>query len=129
VNVDDWVQGYARAWEDADDDAAVALFTQDASYSASVFEEPFVGGDAIRGYWKGVTSRQREVVVRTGRPIIAQDRVAVEWWTTMIDLDHGDVTLPGCLLLRFDGSGLCTDLWEYWHVEPGRRDPPSGWGE
>ena len=63
-----------------------------------------------------------------GQPIVTDARVAVEWWTTMVDPDEGEVTLPGCLLLRFAPDGRCRDLWEYWRVAPGRPDPPAGWG-
>ena len=73
-----WIQRYRRAWETADADEVVDLFTPDASYRSSVFREPF--------------------------------------------------TLPGCLLLRFAADGRCRDLWEYWQVQPGRQDPPDGWG-
>jgi hypothetical protein len=63
-----------------------------------------------------------------GQPIITPDRVAVEWWTTMIDPDDGEITLPCCLLLRFAADGRCQDLWEYWQTRSGRQDPPDGWG-
>jgi len=38
-------------------------------------------------------------------------------------------TLPGCLLLRFEPDGRCSDLREYWNLEPGLRKPFPGWGE
>jgi hypothetical protein len=41
----------------------------------------------------------------------------------MIDPDEGEITLPGCQLLRFAPDGRCSDLWEYWQVQPGRQDP------
>ena len=63
-----------------------------------------------------------------GRPFVDGDRAAVEWWTTMDDSDDGEVTLPGCLLLRFAPDGRCTALREYWHLEPGRHEPHDGWG-
>jgi hypothetical protein len=62
-----------------------------------------------------------------GRPFIEGPRVAVEWWATMID-DGGELTLPGCLLLRFESDGRCSDFREYWNLESGRRDPFTGWG-
>jgi len=67
----------------------VDLFTPDASYRSSVFREPFLGSDAIRSYWQRGAGTQREVAVRMGRPIITDDRMAVEWWTTMIDRAGG----------------------------------------
>jgi hypothetical protein len=63
-----------------------------------------------------------------GTPFIERDRVAVEWWTTMIG-GGDEVTLPGCLLLRFDADGRCSDLREYWMRERGWREPFPGWGE
>jgi hypothetical protein len=125
---DQRIERYRRAWETADADEVVCLFTPDASYRSSVFREPYLGSDAIRQYWQRGAGTQRGVAVRMGRPLITDDRVAVEWWTTMIDPDEGEITLPGCLLLRFAPDGRCRDLWEYWQVQQGRQDAPDGWG-
>jgi hypothetical protein len=123
-----WIERYRRAWETADVGEVVDLFTPDASYRSSVFRDPGLGSDAISQYWQRGAGTQREVAVRMGRPVITDSRVAVEWWTTMIDPDEGEITLRGCLLLRFAPDGRCQDLWEYWQVQPGRQDPPDGWG-
>jgi hypothetical protein len=123
----EWLEAYRRAWEDADVEAAVGLFTEEAVYRSSPFREPSVGHDGIRSYWAGATATQEETRVRIGEPIIAGDRVAAEWWATMRD-EGEDITLPGCLVLRFAPDGRCEELREYWHVEPGHRDPPVGWG-
>ena len=123
-----WIERYRRAWETADADEVVALFTSDAWYWSSVFRKPYQGSDAIRRYWLTGAGSQREVAVRMGQPVTTPGRVAVEWWATMIDPDEGEITLPGCLLLRFAADGRCRDLWEYWQVHPGRQYPPDGWG-
>jgi hypothetical protein len=60
--------------------------------------QPSLGSAAIRQYWQRGAGRQREVAVRMGPPIITDDRVAVEWCTTMIDPDESEIALPGCLL-------------------------------
>ncbi|MFY9932475.1 MAG: nuclear transport factor 2 family protein [Streptosporangiaceae bacterium] len=128
MSIEQWVERYRRAWETADADEIVDLFTPDGSYRSSVFREPHVGHGAIRRYWNRAAGTQRDVRVLMGQPVITAERVAVEWWTTMTDPDDGEVTLPGCLLLRFGPDGRCLDLWEYWQVQPGRREPPPGWG-
>jgi SnoaL-like domain len=129
MTYEQWIERYRQAWERADEDEIADLFTPDARYRSSVFREPFVGTQAIREYWRRGAGSQHEVVVRMGRPIATKARVAVEWWTTMVDPDEGAITLPGCLLLRFAPDGRCRDLWEYWQVAPGRLDPPAGWGD
>jgi hypothetical protein len=62
-----------------------------------------------------------------GAPFAGGDRVAVEWWATMVD-DDGEYTLPGCLLLELAPDGRCRSLREYWNLEQGRREPFPGWG-
>src|SRR5262249_22759210 len=121
VTPDQRIERYQRAWGTADADAVVDLFTPGGSYRSSVFREPFVGSDAIQQYWQCGAGSQREVAVRMGRPS-PTTRVAVEWWTTMIDPYEGEITLPGCLLLHFVPDGRCWDLWEYWQVQQRRQD-------
>jgi hypothetical protein len=107
----DWIEGYARAWEQDDADLLLTLFTEDASYRSSPFREPNRGHDGIRAYWTRAAGTQTGV-----------------WWTTMDDADDGTVTLPGCLLLQFAPDGRCFDLREYWNVEAGTAEPHEGWG-
>ena len=128
MDVRDWAYRYARAWETRDAEAAAALFTEDATYRSSPFEEPYRGRDGVRRYWSEVTSTQENVEVAIGRMLVDGNQALVEWWTQM---ENGGtpVTLPGSLLLDFDDSGLCQALREYWNLEIGARIPPhDGWG-
>lgn len=126
--LNEWIEGYRRAWEERDADAAAALFAPDATYRSNIFEEPHKGRDGVRAYWQSVTSSQSEVRVAMGRPCVDGSRVTVEFWTNM-RVEGAEVTLPGCLLLDFDEEGLCRRLREYWHFAPGTAEPPAGWGE
>jgi ketosteroid isomerase-like protein len=124
----EWVERYGRAWETADEELVLSLFTESAHYRSSPFREPYVGHDEIRAYWRRGAGGQANTRVRMGRPFVDGHRVAVEWWTTMSD-DGEDVTLSGCLLLRFEADGRCSDLREYWNLERGHHEPFGGWGE
>jgi SnoaL-like domain len=128
VRVEEWSDRYARAWEEADDNAVGALFTEDATYRSDPFKEPHRGRDGIRRYWREVTATQANVEVAVGRTLAIESRALVEWWTQM-DSDGTPVTLPGALILDFDERGLCRALREYWNLEIGTRmPPPKGWG-
>jgi SnoaL-like domain len=124
---DEWIEAYGRAWEERDPAAAAALFTEDALYRSHPLREPHVGSEGVRAYWTRATLTQADVDVRFGDPLVVGDKVAVEWWATMQDED-AEETIPGCLLLRFAEDGRCEELREYWHAEPGRHEPPDGWG-
>jgi ketosteroid isomerase-like protein len=123
-----WLERYRRAWEEGDVEGFVRLFTEDAIYHSHPFREPHLGHDGIRAYVGGAIGTQEQVEVRFGEPIVEGGRAAAEWWATMEDEEDGEVTLPGCLILRFAADGRCEELREYWHLEQGRREPRSGWG-
>jgi len=126
--VNAWSEAYRLAWEAADSAAAGALFSEDASYRSNIFEEPHLGRTGVEDYWTNVTSVQSQVRVQMGSPVIEGERVIVEFWTTML-AGGEELTLPGCLLMRFNEEGLCMDLREYWQTLPELREPPPGWGE
>ena len=128
MDVRSWLEAYRKAWEDRDADAAAALFAEDSTYRSNIFEDPYVGRGGVHAYWTEATRTQQDVRVVMGSPFVDGDRVAAEFWTTMVN-DGAEITLPGCLLLRFGPDGLCVALREYWHIEPGRLDPPLGWGD
>ena len=123
-----WVEGYRLAWENRDANAVGELFTTDATYRSNIFENAHEGRAGVKAYWESVTSTQSDVRVQMGRPLVDGSRVSVEFWTNM-KVEHEEVTLPGCLLLDFDESWLCSGLREYWHYAPGSIEPPVGWGE
>lgn len=122
-----WLEGYRRAWESRDPDAAAALFTANARYREQPYQEPFDGAAGVRAYWAEVTASQSDVQFRYGTPTVADGRATVEWWVTMKN-GGVDMTLAGVFLLKFDEAGLCSDLVEYWHFGEGLIDPYSGWG-
>jgi hypothetical protein len=127
IDVESWLEGYRRAWEEKDSDAAAGLFTEDATYRSNIFEEPYRGQRGVFDYWSTVTSTQSSARVAMGRPYVDGNRVAVEWWTTMSS-DGADITLPGCLLLEFAEDGRCRRLHEYWQIAEGTLAPPPEWG-
>jgi hypothetical protein len=122
-----WLAAYRQAWIDRDADAAAALFTDAATYAEQPYQDALVGRKAIHDYWSGVTATQASIEMKFGTPITVGDQCIVEWWTT---LTNGGVpiTLAGCFLLRFDASGQCWSLREYWHFAEGTQQPRAGWG-
>jgi ketosteroid isomerase-like protein len=125
--IDRWLADYARAWEGRDPAAAVALFTEDATYRSSPFREPHAGHDGIERYWRDAVTTQDDISVRFGTPVVDGGRAAVEWWTTAVD-ESAASTIAGILLLRFAEDGRCSALREHWAIAEGMREPFDGWG-
>jgi ketosteroid isomerase-like protein len=122
-----WVEGYRTAWLADDVEAVVALYADDVVYRSHPFRPPEVGREGVRGYTQRNFDIEEDQQVRFGRPITSGDRAAVEYWTTMREEDR-DVTLAGCVLLRFGEDGRVKEQREYWHLQEGHEDPPEGWG-
>jgi SnoaL-like domain len=123
----DWLDSYARAWEERDPEAAARLFSEDAVYRSHRFGGPSLGQAGVEAYWRTATEPQENVQVRFGKPLAEGERAAVEWWTTLGTGDE-ERTVAGCLFLRFDPAGLCEELRECWHTADGLVEPPPGWG-
>jgi len=119
-----WAEGYRRAWETDDPDAAAALYAPGCVFRSAPFREP----EPPLAYTRRVFPEARAEDVRFGEPVEEGDRAAVEWWAILVTPDGQEQTLAGCSMLRFDDEGLVVEARDYWHLEPGRHDPPPGWG-
>lgn len=119
-----WADGYKVAWEAGDPDAAAALYATDCVFRSAPFREPQPPVE----YTRSVFPEARAVDVHFGEPVADGDRAAVEWWATLILTAGEEQTLGGCSILRFDAEGLVAEARDYWHLEPGRREPHDTWG-
>jgi hypothetical protein len=119
-----WAEGYQRAWEADDPDAAAALYAPGCVFRSAPFRDP----EAPVEYTRRVFPEAEAQDVHFGEPVEEGDRAVVEWWATLVTPDGGEQALAGCSLLRFDDEGLVVEARDYWQLEPGRRDPPPGWG-
>ena len=125
-HVASWLERYRRAWVGRNAADAGELFAEDAIYREQPFQAPFVGREAIQRYWARVTATQSEIEMRYGPLIVADRRVAVEWWVNLRNAG-APITLAGEFFLLFTDGGQCRELREYWAVSEGRVAPPDWW--
>jgi len=119
-----WAEGYRVAWKARNPDAAAALYAEDCVFRSAPFREPEPPIDYTRRVFPEVTAED----VRFGEPVEEGDRVAVEWWATLVTSNGREQTIAGCSMLRFNENGLVVEARDYWHLEPGRREPSPGRG-
>jgi len=110
-----WVAAYERAWRDRDREAVIRLFTEDARYRPSPYEEPEVGHAAIQAFWledEGVT------FTVSAEPVAVEGRVAVVRLEVHY-LQPRRQEYRDLWVLRFAEDGRVEDFeeWAYW---PGR---------
>lgn len=122
-----WAGTWQRCWESGDVEPIVELYADDAVFSGHPFREVYRGRDGVRTYVAGAFGDESEVRAWFGEPIASGDRAAVQWWAALREAGE-EVTLVGTSVLRFDGDGLVAEQYDTWHMTPGRREPPAGWG-
>ena len=122
-----WIRNYTRAWLKRDANSISSLFAEDATYQSHPFRPVNQGKKSILDYTLGALDVGQVYEVRFGKPVVEGSRAAVEYWTTMKEKVE-DVTLAGCVTLRFGKNGLCKELHDYWVLQTGKQQAPLNWG-
>jgi hypothetical protein len=115
-----WTEVWERAWPGADVDAIHALYAADAVF----FSQPFRDRQAPRAYVEWAFSEQAAAECRFGEPVVAGDRVAIDWWGAITALDGSVETIAGTSLLRFSEDGLVVEQRDVWAAADGRVELP-----
>jgi SnoaL-like domain len=123
-----FVDGYGRTWQGWDLSGFVDLFSEEVVYVAHAMHETVVGKPALASYIQKEAAEQGQVSVRMGKPVIAGDRVAAEFWVTATSGSE-TATFAGCFIARLASDGLCVNFREYWFDVPGHADAYEGWGK
>jgi ketosteroid isomerase-like protein len=113
-----WVAAYEEAWRTPGTDGLARLFTVDATYRHSPYEEPVVGLDGIRQMWEDDRDSAQEIFT------LATEIVAVEGMLAVVraEVRYGDPVRQeyrDLWVVRFGDAGRCREFeeWPFW---PGR---------
>jgi ketosteroid isomerase-like protein len=119
-----WVARYERAWRDGDLEAVEGLFSDEARYRPSPYEEPKVGHAEIKAFW--LEDDEGEVFTMDASPVAVDGRDAV----VRVDVRYGHPVRQeyrDLWVLRFgeDGRVQAFEEWAYWPDKPfWAGDPP-----
>lgn len=112
-----WLARYGRAWVAGDPDAVVQLFSLEAAYYETPFDEPMIGTEAIHRYWtEGAKNAQSDVTFEATAVTISQRTGFALWRATFRRVpSQVFVELDGVLSAQFDGAMRCSEFREWWH--------------
>jgi ketosteroid isomerase-like protein len=117
AGVEGWIEAYERAWRTAGTEALAGLFSEDATYRMSPYEEPVRGLGAIGALWERERAgpdegfeMKHEVVAVDGDAAVA--RIEVQYAT---GAQYRDLWV-----IRFGADGRCREFeeWPYWPGQP-----------
>jgi ketosteroid isomerase-like protein len=113
-----WLAGYESAWRAPGTDQLTDLFSADAIYLQSPYEQPVTGLDAIGQMWEAQREGPDEVFT------VATEIIAVDGPTAVVraEVRYGEPLRQeyrDLWIIRLAGDGRCSwfEEWPYW---PGR---------
>jgi SnoaL-like protein len=116
-HVHGWVEEYERVWRTAGTDQVAALFTDDATYRMSPFqEEPYRGVTAIGRLWEAERSGPDEAFTMTFDVVAVEDPRAV----IRVEVRYGPPLHEhwrDLWIVEFDTDGRCRSF-EEWPFSP-----------
>jgi ketosteroid isomerase-like protein len=114
-----WLAAYEAAWRTPGTEGLAEIFTDDASYLQSPYDEPVAGLDAIRRMWDEERAGPDEVFT------IATEILAVDGVTAVVraEVRYGDPVhqeYRDLWIIRLGDDGRCGwfEEWPYWPGEP-----------
>jgi len=110
-----WLEAYGRAWETRSPQAVGEIFTDDATYQETPYEEPLRGRPAIMRYWSEAVSNQGDI--HFNFEIVASTmEVGVAHWSASFNRIKSNtrMEIDGVFLLKFDEDNRCKSLREWW---------------
>lgn len=115
---DAWLREYDRASRKNDGQASAALFSQNASYHETPFDEPMYGRDAIRKYWEAGAQTLKDKESEFEILAVQDNRGIARWCSRFTDINSGRRLVLDCLfVVEFDDNDLCCTFREWWHLK------------
>jgi len=119
-----WVTAYERAWRTPGTEGLRDLFTEDATYRMSPYEEPAVGIVEIAGLWERERQGPDEEFEMTHEVIAVEADTAV----IRLEVQYGGadrLRYRDLWIVRFAADGRCREFeeWPFW---PGQQTIAKG---
>jgi len=119
ARVRQWLADYEAAWRAPGTEDLARIFTADATYLQSPYEQPVTGLDAIRRMWDEERERPDEVFSLATEILAVDGPVAV----VRAEVHYGDPVpqeYRDLWILRIGEDGRCTwfEEWPYWPELP-----------
>lgn len=113
-----WLEMYGKASQENDAQASAELFSLNARYYETPFDEPMIGREAMYQYWsKGAqTLKDKEANFEI---LSLKDNLGIAHWQSKFTvIESGKCLALDCLfLVEFDDNDKCSVFREWWHLK------------
>ncbi len=113
-----WLENYKNAWEKRSPKKAAELFSADATYRETPFDEPMRGREAIVKYWLDVERSQENISFAFEILSVEANKGIAHWQAEFDRIENGKtVKLDGILIAFLNHKMQCTKFEEWWHFQ------------
>lgn len=114
-----WLEQYERAWRASGTAGLGQLFSEDATYQLSPYDEPTAGLDAIAEMWERERTGPDEQFTMSSE-IVATDRDTA---VVRVEVDYAGSPAReyrDLWVIKFNQAGLCRafEEWPFWPEQP-----------
>ncbi|MFO7300084.1 MAG: nuclear transport factor 2 family protein [Actinomycetes bacterium] len=113
--LEQWMDGYVRAWTTNDPEDIAELFTPDAIYDPQTPEGEWDGIDEIVSNWVDRVTSDGDDWEFEWQPLVETDEIAVVTGRTRYE--DPPASYRNLFVIKFDESGRCYDFTEWWIEE------------
>lgn len=111
-----WMDAYGRASMENDAKASVELFSPNARYYETPFDEPMVGRKAIYQYWLNGAKTLKDKA-SSYEILSVKDNVGISrWQSRFTDITSGRRFELDCLFVVEFDEDRCSMFREWWHL-------------
>ncbi len=112
-----WLSRYGKCWETGDSNEITNLFSDDAYYYETPFDDPMVGLTSIKKYWSEGADQAQENVVFNFSSVSMNGQIGTcRWQASFNRVPSGlRVDIDGYLEAKFNSDGRCSSFREWWH--------------
>ncbi len=115
---DKWIKAYGRAWETKNVEKFAGLFTEDAQYYWTPFDEPKQGVQEIADAFRSAVSRQDDIHFGRSWIHINRELGIAHWWCSFTRVpDDYTVHIDGCMVIKITRAARCKEFWQWWHTD------------
>ncbi len=110
-DVQQWIEGYIRAWNTNDPALIGGLFGADAAYLTGPFDAPWQGREKIVQNWLARKDEPGSFRFRYEILTACDDLGVVRGWTEYLQPPR---EFSNIWVIRFNAHGLCREFTEWW---------------
>lgn len=112
-----WMSEYGRASRENDPQASAELFSQDAKYYETPFDEPMVGREVVYQYWNQDAQNLKDKESSYEILSITDNLGIARWQSKFTVIETGKHIVLDCIfLVEFDADRKCSQFREWWHL-------------